>query len=66
MDCGETFPWGTWKYTKWIRELGYNFRIVRPKIAVTKIITYCVYKTNFLDIGDEDTYGKWNQLRLEN
>lgn len=54
IDCG--FPTGALeKYTKRIRDLGYNFRIVRLKDSKVTNNPYCVYKTNFLDIGDEDT-----------
>ena len=54
IDCG--FPVGALeKYTKKINDLGYNFRIVRIKNSKITNNPYCVYKTNFLDIGDEDT-----------
>ena len=54
VDCG--FPMGALgKYTKMLKDLGYNFRIVRLKDSKVTNNPYCVYKTNFLDIGDEDT-----------
>lgn len=62
IDCG--FPIGALeKYSKLINDLGFNFRIVRLKDSKLTNNPYCVYKTNFLDIGDEEELSK-NELNF--
>lgn len=63
IDCG--FPMVVLKkYTNMIRELGYNFRIVRFEESKVTNNPYCVYKTNFLDLTDDEDALRANEIEF--